>query len=303
MAINRASEVRELFPGLHAIAGTNYDIYDKEHEWIYDVMPSNQAFEIEVIRSGFGLAEIKPEGQAVLYDNLAAEAWEVRYEMITVALAFAITQEAIEDNLYEKEANDLAQELGRSMAITKQILAASVINNAFALQSYSPDGKAMCATDHPLFRGGTQSNRPTVGTDLSETALEAADVAIMAFVDDAGKLIQARPRSVHVPAALKYVAERIFKSTLRPATADNDINALKSIGTYPEFYVHHYFTDSNAWFVKTDVPHGLKFFQRLARESSMEPEFETGNERFKNRERYGYGYTNYRGIWGSPGST
>lgn len=303
MAINRGAIARELFPGLNALAGFEYDQYLDQHKFAFELYDTEKAYEVDVIKAGLGAGAIKSEGQSVQYDNAAREAWTARYDVVTVALAFAITEEAIEDNLYVREASDLARELGRAMAHTKQILTHSVFNNAFTAQSYSPDGVALIATNHPLASGATFANRPTTGTDLSETSLENALISIAQYTDDRGKLIAAKPVSLHVPVQLTYVAERITQSQLRPSTSDNDINAMHSLGSLPKgYFVHNYFTAARSWFVRTNYPHGTKFFTRLGLTQATEPEFDTGNIRHKARERYAYGYTNWRQWFGNPGT-
>jgi hypothetical protein len=302
MAINRAQLVKELEPGLNALFGLEYSNYENEHTAIFDTENSDRAFEEEVMLSGFGEAAVKGEGASVTYDD-AQEVYTSRYSHETIALAFALTEEAIEDNLYDKLASRYTKALARSMAVTKQIKAASVLNNAFSSSYLGGDGKELCATDHPTLSGASLRNELSTAADLSETALEQALIDIAAFTDERGLKIAVRGMSLVIPKELQFTADRIMKSTLRVGTADNDINAIKNMGMVPQGYsVNHYLTDSDAWFIKTDAPNGLKMFQRVAIKTGMEGDFETGNVRYKARERYSFGWSDPRGIFGSPGA-
>ena len=261
-----------------------------------------RSFEEETKLSGFSAAPVKNEGSAIEYDN-AQEAWSARYTHETIAMGFSITEEAIEDNLYDSLSSRYTKALARAMAYTKQVKAASILNNAFSGTTYG-DGKALCATDHPLISGGTNSNRPTVAADLNETSLEAAVIQISAWTDERSLLIAAKPRKMVIPPALQFVATRLLETDGRVGTADNDINALRSNGSIPEGYtVNHYLTDSNAWFLMTDVPNGLKHFTRSPMATSMDADFDTGNSRYKARERYSFGVSDPLGIFGSPGAS
>ena len=303
MAISRAQLLKELLPGLNALFGLEYARYGEEHKEIYEIETSERSFEEETKLSGFGSAPVKSEGAAIQYDN-AQEAWTARYTHETIALGFSITEEAVEDNLYDSLSARYTKALARAMAYTKQVKAASVLNNAFTAGFTYGDGKTLCATDHPLVGGGTNSNRPTVGTDLNETSLEAAVIQIAAWTDERGLLIAAKPRKLVVPPALQFVATRLLQTELRVGTTDNDINALKNNGSIPEGYtVNHWLTDSNGWFLLTDVPNGLKHFVRSPLKTDMDGDFDTGNARYKARERYVFGYSDPLGIFGSPGST
>ena len=305
MAISRAQLLKELLPGLNALFGLEYARYGEEHKEIYEVETSERSFEEETKLSGFSAAPVKNEGAAIAYDN-AQEAFTARYVHETIALGFSITEEAIEDNLYDSLSARYTKALARAMSYTKQVKGAALLNTAFT-GSGNPtygDGKVLCATDHPLVSGGTNSNRPTTGVDLNETSLENAVIAIAAWTDERGLLIAAKPRKMVIPPALQFVATRLLKTDLRVGTADNDINALKNMGSIPGGYtVNHFLTDSNAWFLLTDVPNGLKMFQRAALTTGMDGDFDTGNVRYKSRERYSYGVSDPLGIYGSPGST
>ena len=301
MAISRAQLLKELLPGLNALFGLEYKKYGEEHKEIFENETSERSFEEETKLSGFSAAPVKTEGSAIQYDN-AQEAWTARYVHETIAMGFALTEEAIEDNLYDSLSTRYTKALARAMAYTKQVKAAAILNQAFAGPSYG-DGKALCATDHPLISGGTNSNRPTVAADLNETSLEAAVIQIAAWEDERSLLIAAKPRKLVIPPALQFVAERLMKTELRVATADNDINALKTMGSIPEGYtVNHYLTDTNAWFLLTDVPNGLKHFVRTPMQTGMDADFDTGNSRYKARERYSFGVSDPLGIFGSPGA-
>jgi len=301
MAISRAQLLKELLPGLNALFGLEYKKYEDEHAEIYETENSERSFEEEVKLSGFGAAPVKNEGSAISYDN-AQESFTARYNHETIAMGFAITEEAMEDNLYDSLSSRYTKALARAMAYTKQVKAAYPLNAGFSAYQ-SGDGVSLFNANHPLVSGGTNSNRPTVGVDLNETSLEAAVIQIADWTDERGLLIAARPRKLIVPPDLMFVAQRILATELRPATADNDINALKSMGVIPEgFAVNHYLTDTNAWFLMTDVPNGMKHFVRAPLETSMDGDFDTGNVRYKARERYSFGVSDPLGIWGSPGS-
>ena len=303
MAISRSQLLKELLPGLNALFGLEYQKYGEEHKEIYETETSERSFEEETKLSGFGSAPVKAEGASIAYDN-AQEAWTARYTHETIAMGFSITEEAVEDNLYDSLSSRYTKALARAMAYTKQVKAASVLNNAFAVGTTYGDGKSLCATDHPLVGGGTNSNRPSVGVDLNETSLENAVIQIAAWTDERGLLIAAKPKKLVIPPALQFVAERLMKTDGRVATADNDINALKSMGSIPGGYtVNHFLTDTNAWFMLTDVPNGLKHFVRTAMSTGMDGDFDTGNVRYKARERYSFGVSDPLGIYGSPGSS
>ena len=300
MAISRAQLVKELEPGLNALFGLEYKNYENEHAEIFDTENSDRAFEEEVMLSGFANASVKPEGSSVNYDA-AQETYSARYTHETLALAFAITEEAIEDNLYDRLASRYTKALARSMANTKQVKAANVLNNAFGTAN-GGDGKELCATDHPIV-AGTVRNELTVAADLNETSLEQSLIDIAAMTDERGLKIAAKGVKMIIPSALQFTAERLMKSSQRVATADNDINAVVSMGMIPQGYaVNHYLTDTNAFFIKTDVPNGLKHFVRATMKTAMEGDFETGNVRYKARERYSFGFSDFRGIFGSPGA-
>ena len=300
MAISRAQLVKELEPGLNALVGLEYNNYANEHAEIFDTENSDRAFEEEVMLSGFANASVKPEGSSVNYDA-AQETYSARYTHETLALAFAITEEAIEDNLYDRLASRYTKALARSMANTKQVKAANVLNNAFGTAN-GGDGKELCATDHPIVTG-TEQNELSTAADLNETSLEQALIDIAALTDERGLKIAAKGMKLIVPSALQFTAERLMKSTQRVGTADNDINAVVSMGMIPQGYsVNHYLTDTDAYFIKTDVPNGLKHFVRAPLKTAMEGDFTTGNVRYKARERYSFGFSDWRGIFGSPGA-
>ena len=302
MAISRSQLTKELEPGLNALFGLEYDKYDQEHLQIFDVESSDRAFEEEVMLTGFGNAETKPEGSGVNYDT-AQEAWTARYTHNTIALAFAITEEAIEDNLYDKLAGRYTKALARSMANTKQIKGANVLNNGFSSSYTGGDGKELLATDHPTVTGGDFKNELTTAADLNETSLEQALVDLADMIDERGLKVAVQATKMIIPSELVFVAERLLQSQLRTGTADNDINAVRSSGMVPGGYVvNHYLTDSDAWFLKTDAPNGLKVFERSPLKTSMEGDFDTGNVRYKARERYSFGWSDPRGIFGSPGA-
>jgi hypothetical protein len=304
MAISRSQLLKELLPGLNALFGLEYKKYGEEHKEIFETESSDRSFEEETKLSGFSAAPVKNEGAALAYDN-AQETWTARYTHETIAMGFSLTEEAIEDNLYDSLSSRYTKALARAMAYTKQVKAAAILNQAFT-GSGNPtygDGKVLCATDHPLVSGGTNSNRPTTAADLNETSLEAAIIQIAGWTDERGLLIAARPKKLVIPPSLQFVAERLLKTDLRVGTADNDLNALKSMGAIPGGYtVNHYLTDTNAFFIKTDVPNGLKHFVRSAMQTGMDSDFETGNSRFKARERYSMGVSDPLGLWGSPGA-
>lgn len=302
MAISRAQLLKELLPGLNALFGMEYGKYQDEHAEIFDTENSERSFEEETKLSGFSAAPVKQEGAAMEYDN-AQEAFTARYNHETVAMGFSITEEAIEDNLYDSLSARYTKALARAMAYTKQVKAASILNNGFDSGVTYGDGKELFATDHPLVSGGTNSNEPTIAADLNETSLESAVIQISQWTDERGLLIAARPRKLIVPPNLMFVATRLLETELRTSTADNDINAIKTNGSIPEGYaVNHYLTDTNAWFLKTDVPNGLKHFQRVAMQTGMDADFDTGNSRYKARERYSFGVSDALGMWGSPGA-
>ena len=301
MAISRAQLLKELLPGLNALFGMEYAKYGEEHSEIFETETSDRSFEEETKLSGFSAAPVKGEGSAIEYDN-AQEAWTARYTHETIAMGFSITEEAIEDNLYDSLSSRYTKALARAMAYTKQVKAASVLNNAFSGVTYG-DGKTLCATDHPLVSGGVNSNAPAVAADLNETSLEAAVIQIAGWTDERGLLIAAKPRKLIVPPSLQFVATRLLETEGRVATADNDLNALRNNGSIPEGYaVNHYLTDTNAWFLLTDVPNGLKHFVRTPMQTSMDADFDTGNSRYKARERYSFGVSDPLGIFGSAGA-
>ena len=303
MTISRAQMLKELLPGLNALFGLEYSRYGEEHKEIYENETSERAFEEEQKLSGFSAAPVKAEGSAIEYDN-AQEAYTARYTHETIAMGFSITEEAIEDNLYDSLSARYTKGLARAMAYTKQIKAANVLNRAFNSSYTYGDGKVLCATDHPLVSGGTNSNRPSSGADLNETSLEAAIIQLANWTDERGLLIAAKANKLIIPADLMFVAERLMKTDSRVGTADNDINAIKSMGVVPGgFSVNNFLTDTNAWFLTTDVPNGLKHFTRAPMATSMDGDFDTGNARYKARERYSFGVSDTLGIFGSPGSS
>ena len=302
MAISRSQLVKELEPGLNALFGMEYDRYDNEHAEIFETESSDRAFEEEVMLTGFANAKVKSEGGSIEYDS-ANETFTSRYTHETIALAFAITEEAIEDNLYDRLAGRYTKALARSMSQTKQVKAAAVLNNAFNSSFAGGDGKELCATDHPLATGGTFSNELATAADLNETSLEQSLIDIASFVDERGLKIAAQGRKLIIPKELQFTAERLMKSELRTGTADNDINAVRSMGMVPEGYVvNHFLTDTDAFFIKTDVPNGFKYFERTPIRTAMEGDFDTGNMRFKARERYSFGFSDPRCVFGSPGA-
>jgi hypothetical protein len=304
MAISRAQLLKELLPGLNALFGLEYKRYGEEHKEIYETEKSERSFEEETKLSGFSAAPVKNEGSAIAYDN-AQEAFTARYNHETIALGFSITEEAIEDNLYDSLSGRYTKALARAMAYTKQVKAASVLNNGFtnSSQYYGGDGVPLFSTSHPLVSGGVNSNRPTTGADLNETSLENAVIQISLWTDERGLLIAAMPRKLIIPPQLQFVATRLLETNLRVGTNDNDINALKNNGSIPEGYaINHYLTDPNAWFLTTDVPNGMKHFERMPLSNSMDGDFDTGNVRYKARERYSFGWSDPLGMFGSPGA-
>lgn len=301
MTISRSQILKELLPGLNALFGQEYATYENEHAEIYETETSERSFEEEVKLSGFGAAPVKSEGAAISYDN-AQEAFTARYNHETVAMGFSITEEAMEDNLYDSLSARYTKALARAMAYTKQVKAASLLNTGFTTFN-SGDNVTLFSTAHPTVEGTTNSNRPAVNADLNETSLEQAVIDIAAFTDERGLLIAARPRKLIVPPALMFVATRLLQTELRTGTADNDINALRNNGSIPEgFRVNHYLTDADAFFITTDVPNGMKHFVRTPMATSMDGDFDTGNVRYKARERYSFGVSDPLGIYGSPGA-
>ena len=311
MAISRAQLLKELLPGLNALFGLEYARYDDEHSACYDAEASDRSFEEEVKLSGFAAAPVKPEGSGISYDA-AQESFTARYNHETIAMGFSITEEAMEDNLYDSLSARYTKALARAMAHTKQVKAMVPFNNGFTNAYQSGDGVNLFTADgdgvtggdgHPLVSGGKNSNRPATAVDLNETSLEAAVIQIAKWTDERGLLIAARPRKLIIPPDLQFVAKRVLGSELRPGTADNDINAVRVMGVVPEGHaVNHYLTDVDAWFLMTDVPNGMKDFTRVAMETSMDGDFDTGNIRYKARERYSFGVSDPLGVWGSPGA-
>lgn len=302
MAISRAQLSKELEPGLNALFGMEYARYENQHSEIFTTETSDRSFEEEVMLSGFGAAPTKSEGTGVAFDD-ANEAYTARYNHETIALAFSITEEAVEDNLYDRLSGRYTKALARSMAHTKQVKAAAVLNNAFDSTVTGGDGKELCATDHPLTNGSTFANEPSTAADLNETSLEDALIKIAGFVDERGLIVALRGMKLIIPRQLQFVAERIMNSTLRVATSDNDINALKSMGMLPEGYVvNDFLTDTDAFFIMTDTPRGFLHFERVALSTGMEADFDTGNMRYKARERYSFGFSDPRCVFGSPGA-
>ena len=302
MAISRSQLVKELEPGLNALFGLEYKRYENEHEEIFDKETSDRAFEEEVMLSGFANAAVKAEGSGVTYDT-AQETFTARYTHNTIALAFAITEEAIEDNLYDRLASRYTKALARSMANTKQITAANVINNGFSSTYPGGDGVALFSTAHPTI-SGTFQNTLTTQADLNETSLEQALIDIANLTDERGLKIAAQGEKLIIPTALQFTADRLMKSAGRVGTSDNDINAIRNMGMVPQGYVvNHFLTDTNGWYVKTDVPNGMKYFERSPIRTSMEGDFETGNVRYKARERYSFGWSDPRGLYGSAGGS
>ena len=301
MSINRSQLAKELEPGLNALFGLEYATYENQHAEIFDTENSDRAFEEEVMLSGFGAAAVKPEGTSVNFDN-ATESFTARYSHETVALAFSITEEAVEDNLYDKISTRYTKALARSMAHTKQVKAANVLNNGFNSSFTGGDGVELFSSAHPT-TSGNQRNELATASDLNETSLEQAMIDIAAFADDRGLKVAAKARKMIIPSALQFTADRLMASAGRTATSDNDINAIRNMGMIPEGYVvNNYLTDTDAFFIKTDVPNGMKHFQRAPVATSMEGDFETGNVKYKARERYSFGFSDWRGMFASPGA-
>jgi len=301
MAISRAQLLKELLPGLNALFGLEYAKYGEEHKEIFETETSERSFEEETKLSGFNAAPVKNEGNAIKYDN-AQEAWTARYQHETIALGFSITEEAVEDNLYDSLSARYTKGLARAMSYTKQVKAAAILNGAFAGGPTYGDGQVLCSASHPLVSGGTNSNTGGAA-DLNETSLEAAVIQIAGWTDERGLLIAAKPRKLIVPPALMFVATRLLETELRTSTNNNDINALKNNGSIPEGYrVNHFLTDTNAWFLCTDVPNGLKHFIRTPLSTGMDGDFDTGNVRYKSRERYSFGASDPLGIFGASGT-
>lgn len=302
MAITRAQLLKELLPGLNELFGLEYKRYGQEYREIYEVENSNRAFEEETKLSGFGAAPVKDEGSAIMYDD-ARESYTARYVHETIAMGFAITQEAIEDNLYDSLSARYTKALARAMAYTKEVKGAAVLNEGFNPNVRYGDGQPLFSTTHPVQAGGGNANTPAVGADLNETSLEAAFTQIAGWTDERGLLIAAKPRKLVIPPGLVFAATRLLEGEMRSGTADNDVNALKSVGVVPDgFVVNHFLTDPNAWFLITDVPNGLKHFVRTPLKTSMEEDFDTGNAKYKARERYSFGISDPLAIWGSPGA-
>ena len=304
MAISRAQLLKELLPGLNALFGLEYARYGEEHKEVYETETSERSFEEETKLSGFSAAPVKNEGSAIAYDN-AQEAWTARYNHQTIALGFSLTEEAIEDNLYDSLSARYTKALARAMAYTKQVKAAAVINNGFNTNgSYNGgDGVPLYSTAHPLVSGGTNSNTQSTPADLNETSLEAAVIQIAGWTDERGLLIAAKPKKLIVPPALQFVATRLLETQLRVGTTDNDINAIMNNGSIPDGYaINHFLTDTNGYYLTTDVPNGMKHFERTPLQNSMDGDFDTGNVRYKSRERYSFGWSDPLGMWGSPGA-
>jgi hypothetical protein len=302
MAISRAQLLKELLPGLNALFGLEYATYGQEHKEIYETETSERSFEEETKLSGFSAAPVKNEGAPIAYDN-AQEAWTARYTHVTIAQGFSLTEEAIEDNLYDSLSARYTKGLARSMAYTKQVRAAAVLNNGFSASYPGGDGVALFSNAHPLVSGGTNSNVPTTPADLNETSLEAAVIQISLWTDERSLLIAAKPKKLIVPPALQFVATRLLETELRVGTNDNDINAIKNNGSIPGGYtINHFLTDTNAWFLTTDVPNGMKHFVRVPLSTGMDGDFDTGNVRYKSRERYSFGYSDPLGMFGSAGA-
>ena len=303
MAMSRAQLLKELLPGLNALFGLEYKQYGEEHKEIFEQETSERSFEEEVKLSGFAAAPVKNEGSAIAYDN-AQEAYTARYNHETIAMGFSITEEAMEDNLYDSLSARYTKALARAMAYTKQVKGANILNRAFDTDYTFGDGVVLCSTAHPLVSGGTNSNRPTTASDLNETSLEAAIIQISNWTDERGLLVAGKPKKLVIPPDLMFIAQRLLKSEGRVGTADNDINAVRSLGVVPGgFSVNHYLNDTNAWFITTDIPNGLKYFVRTPMSTSMDGDFDTGNARYKARERYSFGVSDALGIFGSPGTS
>ena len=301
-AISRAQLFKELLPGLNALFGLEYKRYEDEHKDIYEIETSERSFEEEQKLTGFGQAPVKPEGTAILYD-VASEAWTARYNHETIAMGFSITEEAVEDNLYDSLSARYTKALARGMAYTKQTKAAYPLNNGFSGGAFTTgDGVTLFNTAHVLSNGGTISNTSSTNADLSEAALEAAVIQIAGWVDERGLLITARPKKMIIPPNLMFTATRLLETELRVGTMDNDISAIKTLNVVPGGYaVNHYLTNTSSWYMITDVPNGMKMFERVKLATSMDGDFDTGNVRYKARERYVFGASDYLGIWGSLG--
>lgn len=303
MAMSRAQLLKELLPGLNALFGLEYKQYGEEHKEIFEQETSERSFEEEVKLSGFAAAPVKNEGAAIAYDN-AQEAYTARYNHETIAMGFSITEEAMEDNLYDSLSARYTKALARAMAYTKQVKGANILNRAFNASYTYGDGVVLCSTAHPLVSGGTNSNRPATASDLNETSLESAIIQISNWTDERGLLVAGKPKKLVIPPDLMFIAQRLLKTEGRVGTADNDINAVRSMGVIPGgFSVNHYLTDTNAWFITTDIPNGLKYFVRTPMSTSMDGDFDTGNARYKARERYSFGVSDALGIFGSPGTS
>jgi hypothetical protein len=302
MAISRAQMLKELLPGLNALFGMEYKRYGEEHKEIFESESSDRSFEEEVKLSGFSAAPVKGEGEAINYDT-AQEAFTSRYSHETIALGFSITEEAVEDNLYDSLSSRYTKALARAMSYTKQVKAANILNNAFSSSYTGGDGVSLISTAHPLVSGGTNSNRPTTAADLNETSLENAVINIAGWTDERDLLIAAKPKKLIIPPALQFVATRLLETEGRLGTADNDISAVVSNGVVPQGYaINHFLTDTDAWFLTTDCPNGMKMFTRVPLSTKMEGDFDTGNVRYKARERYSFGWSDPLGVYGSPGA-
>jgi hypothetical protein len=302
MAISRAQLLKELLPGLNALFGLQYKTYEQEHNEIYETETSERSFEEETKLSGFSAAPVKNEGSAIAYDN-AQEAWTARYNHETIALGFSLTEEAIEDNLYDSLSARYTKGLARAMAYTKQVKAAAVLNNGFSSAYPGGDGVALFSASHPLVSGATNSNIPSTPSDLNETSLENAVIQISLWTDERGLLIASKPKKLIVPPALQFVATRLLETELRVGTTDNDVNALKNNGSIPGgFCINHFLTDTNGWYLTTDVPNGMKHFVRTPLSTGMDGDFDTGNVRYKARERYSFGWSDPLGMFASAGA-
>jgi hypothetical protein len=303
MAISRAQLLKELLPGLNALFGLEYNRYGEEHKELFDIESSERSFEEETKLSGFSAAPVKTEGGAIAYDN-GQEAFTARYNHETIALGFSLTEEAIEDNLYDSLSARYTKALARAMSYTKQVKGAAVLNNGFNSTFVGGDGQALFSTAHPLVSGDVNSNTQATVADLNETSLEAAVIQIAAWTDERSLLIAAKPKKLIIPPALMFVATRLLETSLRVGTTDNDINALKNNGSIPEGYaVNHFITDTNSWYLTTDVPNGMKHFVRTPLSTGMDGDFDTGNVRYKARERYSFGWSDPLGMFGSPGGS
>lgn len=299
--ISRAQQLKELLPGLNGLFGLEYARYGEEHKEIYEMETSERSFEEEVKLAGMSAAPVKQEGSAIVYDG-GQEAWTARYNHETIALGFSITEEAMEDNLYDSVATRYTKALARAMSYTKQVKGANVLNNGFDSAFAGGDGVSLFSASHPLVNGGTNSNVPTTPTDLNETSLENAVIQIAAWTDEKGLLIAAKPKKLIIPSGLQFVATRLLETKLRVATADNDLNALNNNGSIPGGYsINHFLTDPDAWFLLTDIPNGLKHFVRAPMKTDMQGDFDTGNVRYRARERYSFGFSDPLGVYGSQG--